>query len=599
MEPLGRPYRLILSRLVKVMLTIFVFFFVLSVGYTQDSARVLVRGQELPFQDFLLRNGTIYLFSGEKALPQVASLLGGNLIADPTDRKMIITTPNHTITVSESTFRLDEKEIALPDASLIVNNQWYLSLKAIGTALDANLSEDADRGIWYLDPYVRGISSTVSDTGVEIHMQSGAPVVPTISRVASPERIVADFPYAVLAKNPQIDELKKNPFVESIHLAQFQAKPSMVRMVITLATTNVRWDSKIDADTNQLIFSILSFTPPPIELPAQTASKETTTLTDIVLSAKHEEGEQLEALLKFSGSTAFSWHKLKAPDNRLYLDLTNCMQGLQKGFTVDSNLIDDIRISQFQRQPVPMVRIVFAMRNSYHTEVETTADGIKIRLTSSIEENPAVAEGSGVSGNAVPEPRKISARNGIVIALDPGHGGSDPGARGRHLVEKEVTLDIARRLRSLLLEDGFKVVMTRDGDYDVLGYHGSAKGELQARINAGANAGAMVFVSIHLNSSESGFPHGVATHWYKSIDLPLANSIQESLARTSGFQNRGIIRERFYVLRHSTVPAVLAEIGFLSNPEDERKLSDPNELETIAKALEEGLVEYTGTKRHG
>lgn len=182
-----------------------------------------------------------------------------------------------------------------------------------------------------------------------------------------------------------------------------------------------------------------------------------------------------------------------------------------------------------------------------------------------------------------------------VIAIDPGHGGSDPGAIGPNkLQEKTVTLAVAQRVQDLLEKAGAKVLMTRKTDVDVFGPNASAVDELNARTVAANNNKADVFVSIHINAFTNPTVGGTATYYYQksNYDALLADCIQSNLVSTAGLQNRGTYAAGFYVIKRTQMPAVLTELGFISNPDEEKLLSTPQFQQKMAQGIVQGLDSF-------
>lgn len=216
-----------------------------------------------------------------------------------------------------------------------------------------------------------------------------------------------------------------------------------------------------------------------------------------------------------------------------------------------------------------------------------------------------------------------------TVVIDPGHGGSEIGAVGPSgITEKEIVLDIAHRLSDLIVERlGLDVRLTRDGDID------KPKDERTAFAN---NLRADVFISIHANSYRGQGVHGAETFFLSdratddnarrlaavennALQLQgpasgddglqmllwdmaqtahlqesavLAEMIQSNLNRLGGTSDRGIKQAPFIVLKGANMPAVLVEVGFLSNPEEERMLADPAHRQRLADALFASLSEY-------
>ncbi|MBP2625767.1 MAG: N-acetylmuramoyl-L-alanine amidase [Firmicutes bacterium] len=182
-----------------------------------------------------------------------------------------------------------------------------------------------------------------------------------------------------------------------------------------------------------------------------------------------------------------------------------------------------------------------------------------------------------------------------VIAIDAGHGGSDSGAVGPNKTqEKRITLAVAQNVKTLLERAGAKVLMTRQTDVDVYGPNASAVDELQARTKVANDNKADVFVSIHINAFTNPLAGGTATYYYQKTgyDAMLAKNIQDNLAKIDGFQDRGINSARFYVIKRTEMPAVLAELGFISNPNEEKMLNLPQVQQQMGQSIVRGLENF-------
>lgn len=177
------------------------------------------------------------------------------------------------------------------------------------------------------------------------------------------------------------------------------------------------------------------------------------------------------------------------------------------------------------------------------------------------------------------------------VVLDAGHGGKDPGAVGS-VVEKQVTLDVTLRVRTLLQTAGVDVVLTRDGDREL---HPSKATDLNLR--AGMSAGTNLFVSIHVNAmAESGAlrGYGIETWWNPNHpgSAALAGVLQKNMVDVTGAYSRGLrSTQSLGVLRENRVPAALVEIGFGSHPVDGLNLKDGNYLDRVALGIARGIRE--------
>ncbi len=169
------------------------------------------------------------------------------------------------------------------------------------------------------------------------------------------------------------------------------------------------------------------------------------------------------------------------------------------------------------------------------------------------------------------------------VVLDAGHGGTDYGAIREGINEKDITLDLTNRVAALLKSKGYKVAFTRKDDTFV---------SLEDRVDISENENPEIFVSIHVNSAVATEPSGIETHYYHEYSKELANTIQNHLIKNIDSKNRGILKSKFYVINHTTVPAVLVETGFLSNPQERADLITEKRKQATAKSIADGIMEY-------
>ena len=179
-----------------------------------------------------------------------------------------------------------------------------------------------------------------------------------------------------------------------------------------------------------------------------------------------------------------------------------------------------------------------------------------------------------------------------VIVIDPGHGGSDTGAIGSNKTqEKTITLAVAQRVQALLEKAGAEVLMTRLTDKDVFAPNDSAVDELRARTLIANDNKADVFLSIHIDAFSNPTVGGTGTYYYpkSKYDVMLAQCIQNNLVVAGGLQNRGRRPARFYVLKHTEMPAILTELAFISNPNEEKIINSPQFQQQMAQGIVQGL----------
>jgi N-acetylmuramoyl-L-alanine amidase len=176
-----------------------------------------------------------------------------------------------------------------------------------------------------------------------------------------------------------------------------------------------------------------------------------------------------------------------------------------------------------------------------------------------------------------------------IIVIDAGHGGKDPGASSNKLNEKSVVLKVGKLVESKLKNAGAKVVMTRSNDTFLT---------LEQRTELAKKHYAEAFVSIHVNAAGSSAAKGSEVYYDSSTNPNasesklLASKIQANLVKDANMNDRGVRDQRFYVIRNNNVAAVLVELGFITNPDDFKKLSSDQYAELYAEAIYQGLVQY-------
>jgi N-acetylmuramoyl-L-alanine amidase len=216
-------------------------------------------------------------------------------------------------------------------------------------------------------------------------------------------------------------------------------------------------------------------------------------------------------------------------------------------------------------------------------------------------ERPAVNRGA--TGTQPTTPKSFA-----VVVLDPGHGGQDSGAMVGGLMEKDLTLDIARRVDRLLESQGIATLMTRLGDSYV---------SLADRAAFGNRVRDSIFVSIHFNEDNKPVTTGVETYyaahqitsgfllasWLPFLSRPPSNSpkpesqslagfIQEALVARTRSVDRGAQAQQFFVIANVSSPAVLVEGGFLTNKDDVSKLASEDYRDQLAAAVADGILRY-------
>ena len=359
-----------------------------------------------------------------------------------------------------------------------------------------------------------------------------------------------------------------------------------------------------------------------------------------------ESGDSTTVVIDLQDQVQYEVHRLSSPE-RIYFDLHDAVLSPSlsgKSIHVGDSLLLRIRAAE----PVPgIVRIVLETRDASNFSVSLEQNPFRL-----VAEIRSLAADKGrksmldfvhpkpepyklaVLGNLSKEDMQLRARvPRLKIVLDAGHGGWDLGTAGRNgLLEKDLVLDVTQRLGVLLQSRiGSDVIFTREDDVFL---------PLEQRAGIANEAQADLFISVHANYSDYPSARGVETY-YTNVSAPsnsteiekrenatakdpfatsaltgvalkerteqsrrLAASVERALFGTlatanPGIRDRGVKEAGFVVLTGTAMPAILAEISFVSSPEDEQKLQSPNYRQSIAEALYKGIARYAASTPRG
>ncbi|CCO07421.1 N-acetylmuramoyl-L-alanine amidase family protein [Desulforamulus hydrothermalis] len=188
-----------------------------------------------------------------------------------------------------------------------------------------------------------------------------------------------------------------------------------------------------------------------------------------------------------------------------------------------------------------------------------------------------------------------------AVVIDPGHGGYDPGAVRQGVMEKYVNLAIAQEVVKILQENNVRVLLTREGDYNlaVPGLHGrqAKRYDIEKRIELAETFGADAVISIHVNVGRR-LCTGAETFYHRQSPRSklLARYIQKEISGLPQMNKRVVKTGNYYILRRTPMPCVIVETGYLNNPQERKKLLDKSYRQMLARAIARGVINYLHEK---
>ena len=292
----------------------------------------------------------------------------------------------------------------------------------------------------------------------------------------------------------------------------------------------------------------------------------------------------------FDDSAAFN---IFEENSKLYLDINNLN-------TFDDGILDPIKrtVPEFQttRLALDKLRAIIPNTAGKNIIIKTNPDNTELKVvleTQTEIQKPKSKPDPEIVVTPVEQVKKKKTEmyNLYKVVIDAGHGGNDVGATRNGIYEKDITLKISKMVEKNLNKKKVKTYMVRSNDKYV---------SLQERSDFSNEIKPDVFVSIHVNSSTNDTSYGIETHWYKDDSKKYAEYIHKEMSKKIKDWktiDRGLFNSKFYVINHTDAPAVLCEIGFISNKNERDKITTTKRQEEIAEAISNGIYNYLKAKK--
>ncbi len=550
---------------------------------------------------------------------------GALLTWKPGERYILITTSVPTVV----SFALGDRRYDVGPISLEASfapyergDEAYLPFNEVLRALDLALRQDGS--IKVLQPQLAALDVRQESNRLTIFAHGGAALHPrVVTQSATAITYAFDGVGTTLSGTRQIQA----GGVRSVEIVN----SGTVRDPITLVTVELETGTLAQAPQPStdgdavLSFGATSAAPqsvaeesptPEPAVPAATAPTASAFALVTGVTAQPS-ADGVSVTIAVSGDAAYEWHRLRDPDDRFWVDIKNAQL---QGPPIDESASTPLVSIRVRQDDPSTVRIALSLDGSKSIALTPSATGLVVEVG-----NAAVADaprsGSGSIGSVLstteqtapvtPAPLENSSSdfgtggtgwkfgphssyvptNPRLIVIDPGHGGTDRGTIHGGVAEADLTLDMAKRLRDILIVRGWQVQMTHETDVDVYAPNDSAHDELQARVDIANNAGARLFVSVHVNAFINSGPYGTTCYISKPDDVALGKVLEAHLA-ADGTKDDGLIKAHYYVTYHTRMPAVLIETAFLTNPGDYALVTSPAWRQKVAQEIADGIGEY-------
>ncbi len=425
----------------------------------------------------------------------------------------------------------------------------------------------------------------VTGDGLFLRTSGQAPQI-KLNRSPDKRRIEVDLAGASISPGfERRDMLVSRHGVQRAIVSQIQGQPPIARLSLIVDPQSPDWRASYSNSGGVVLLPTSgsgSGTTPP-----QNANKgPITTIQDVTLA----NGNQQLAIVADKPMVYTAGWDRSAAYYKVTIQNAKLDPKLQSPRLGNNSPLLQIRLRQETPQTVAIL-VAPAAGVTINSPVSTGRQSIALSLSRNRQTPPPVT--FPTDGTIIPVPPTVP--GGLpapttpigrsVVVIDPGHGGRDPGAVGRGgIQEKEIVLDVSRKVASILAKNGVQAIMTRNSDIEI---------DLQPRVNIAERANANLFVSIHANAISMSRPdvNGLETYYYQS-GVGLAQSIQRNVLRSANVADRRVKQARFYVLRRTSMPSVLVETGFVTGATDAANFRSAAHRQNLAQGIANGILEY-------
>lgn len=418
---------------------------------------------------------------------------------------------------------------------------------------------------------------------------NGIPKMST-SRVANPDRIILDLQATEVVPWLHNSLVAVNRYgVKQVRVAQFQKSPAIARLVFDLDRNSpTSWQSSFDPARGLLVLR-------PIGLVGTSNNSSNLPVTGSPV-ANNNLPTTIDGL-SFNGYGQLVIQASRAISYRTSLDLasntynvtipaTRISTQLRRPILGSNSPIEQIRLNQVGDAVVVSVKTIAGW------QIRETARNNPQAIALQLESIGQVTAINSLKPRSQIQPNYVTNNGRQLVVIDPGHGGPDVGATRNGIYEKDIVLAMSKQLGRILQQMGYSVMYTRTEDIDL---------DLEPRVQMAENARASAFVSVHVNSLDASASqvNGVETYHAPGASLGknLAELVHEQIIASTGANDRGVRSARFHVIVKTSMPAILVETGFITNPSEASKLVNSVYQERIADAIAKGIDQFLRSYR--